>query len=242
MILSCLLTTIIDFVDNLGRMLVSFFFPPRCLGCGKISDLICSSCRTQLDYVDSQVCVVCGQPAIGGFTHPRCETRYTPERTIAVFKFNSFLAKGLHTIKYRDQFVYLKPLSVLAVNWLDRQDITFSRDLLVVPVPLHWLKLWERGYNQAELLAEQFSELLRLPLCSEVLKRVHYTKSQTQLSFSERKKNVRGAFDATSNVQGKDILLIDDVITSGATTLSAVRALKKAHVGQVWVLALSKAA
>jgi ComF family protein len=113
----------------------------------------------------------------------------------------------------------------------------------VVPVPLHWLRRWRRGYNQSSSLALGLSSRLGLPLQNWWLKRIRNTPSQKALSRTARQENVRGAFQVRSSAacKGRSILLVDDVVTTGATVHEAARVLRAAGAGRVVVAALARA-
>jgi ComF family protein len=112
----------------------------------------------------------------------------------------------------------------------------------VVPVPLHWRRRWRRGYNQSEALAHGVAARLRLPVQGGWLRRVRDTPLQPQQTASGRRDNVRGAFAATAGakLRGATVLLVDDVMTSGATATEAAKALRKAGAGRVVVAMLAR--
>ncbi len=113
----------------------------------------------------------------------------------------------------------------------------------VVPVPLHWLRRWQRGYNQSASLALGLATGLRLPVQKWWLKRIRNTPSQKILSATARKENVRGAFGvrSTAALAGRSVLLVDDVMTTGATAHEAARMLRKAGAKRVLVAVLARA-
>ena len=114
---------------------------------------------------------------------------------------------------------------------------------LIVPVPLYWLRSWRRGFNQSEMVARELSRLTGLPLDRRCLRRTRDTASQTGLTRRQRRLNVRGAFTVRlpDRVRGKTIVLVDDVITTGATVGACARALKRAGASRVVVVALARA-
>lgn len=124
-----------------------------------------------------------------------------------------------------------------------RRDVfsTLPPDTLVVPVPLHWWRQWERGYNQAEALAEGVAKQLELPV-RRLLKRVVGTRKLAELGVTSRMVIMRGAFRACrrSKITGRTVLLVDDVLTTGATCSAAARALKQAGAVRVVVSVLAR--
>ena len=113
---------------------------------------------------------------------------------------------------------------------------------VIVPVPLHSSRLRERGYNQSELLGHQIARLLNLPVKADALQRIRHTKSQMELSASERHQNVANAFAcADKSLSGQTVLLIDDVCTTGSTLDACACALKQSGVTSVWAVTLAKA-
>lgn len=231
-----------EVVDNLWREGINFFFPPRCPGCGKKGTWFCEDCLSHLTYTKNQICLVCGEPAISGFTHPGCETRYTPDRFLTPFIFRGPLRRALYGFKYRGRFALSKILGELVGEWLEYREVSFLPGAALVPIPLHWFKRLRRGFNQAELLAQVLERELNLPLDPSLLKRTRYTVSQTRLSEKERRKNIKGAFICPhpEKVKGKNLVLVDDVCTTGATLREAARTLKHAGARTVWVITLAR--
>jgi ComF family protein len=113
----------------------------------------------------------------------------------------------------------------------------------IVPVPLHWWRRWQRGYNQSEALADALATHLGIPCQRGWLRRIRLTLQQTQQTPHARRRNVRGAFRASNDcaLRGRSILLVDDVLTTGSTASEAARALRKAGAAQVTVAVLARA-
>lgn len=232
--------------------LLNFFFPPRCLCCGQIlpeeaDQQLCSSCLDSLIFFSPPRCPKCGISfwAEEGPDHlcSRClqgEESYHLVRSLGPYE--GLLAEVIMRFKYGGAIYLANPLGRLLAN-LNDPDISFSEIDLVMPVPLHPRRLRERGFNQSLLLARVVSRVHKLPLDFAILERTRYTQPQTQLSGAERRKNIRGAFRVRNKkaLAEKNILLIDDVFTSGATVAECARILKEAGARQVNVLTLARA-
>jgi ComF family protein len=152
------------------------------------------------------------------------------------------LRKLIQLFKYGRVQTLATPLGRLLARALPREQ---SFDV-IVPMPLHWRKRWQRGFNQAGLLAHEIGRRTHTPV-RNALRRVKNTASQTGLTSSKRRKNVSGAFQASSRsrmraaLDGHSVLLIDDVMTTGATAAACARALKRAGARQVTLLTLARA-
>jgi len=238
---NAVITIFLDFVDNLWGKVVGLFFPKRCVSCGRSGAWLCHACFLELSYAPYQKCLVCGEPSIGGFTHPFCESRYNPDRFLSPFEYQGPLKEALRRAKYHGSFAFFSDLAVFLSQWIRGSGVCFLPGSVLVPVPLHLVRYWERGYNQSLILAKFLGENLDLPVSANLLRRIRYTRSQTRLSPKERKENVRGAFSCSPEVQGKNLVLVDDVSTSGATLLEAARTLKRGGARTVWCLALARA-
>ena len=149
--------------------------------------------------------------------------------------YEGTLRKLIHLFKYSGMRRLAQPLGALLSDALPRGR-PFD---LVTAVPLHWRKQWQRGYNQAELLAKVIARARHIP-AGKVLRRGSSTRAQAGLSNAQRRENVAGAFRARRKVAGLRILLVDDVMTTGATAAACARALKRAGAKSVSLVALAR--
>ncbi|MGO4882812.1 MAG: ComF family protein [Bryobacteraceae bacterium] len=149
--------------------------------------------------------------------------------------YEGTLRKLIHLFKYSGMRRLAQPLGALLADALPR-----GRQFdLVTAVPLHWRKQWQRGYNQAELLTKAIARARRIP-AGKVLRRGSSTRAQAGLSNAQRRENVASAFRARRRVAGLRILLVDDVMTTGATAAACARALKRAGAKSVSLAALAR--
>jgi len=226
--------------------LLEILFPTRCVVCKRRGALLCQECVAKLPALDKEFCIVCDKPAVGGFTHPGCATRYTPERAFSGFWYRGPVPQIIKTLKFRGIYPLAALLADLLVEELEERGMSFGEEALLVPIPLSFWRKGKRGYNQAELLARGLGERLSLKVDPSILRKVKDTEplAQKGITREERLRRVRGVFDVPKDKMGaledKDILLVDDVLTSGATTREAARVLKKAGARQVWVLTFAK--
>lgn len=230
--------------------ILDFLFPKKCVSCKKAGEYICTDCFTYLSFNDSSICLVCNKPAINGLTHPGCQTRYSIDGSFSSIIYNPIAKKLIYNFKYKP---YLSDLrSLLSELFYEGiiQNETLARTIqqlnhktiVLVPIPLHSSKLKKRGYNQAEILAKGLSERLGIP-CSDVLIRNKNTKTQFKLDRKERAENMHGAFAVRSNIsisKYPNILLVDDILTSGSTLLECSNVLKRAGAKKVFGLTLAR--
>jgi ComF family protein len=223
-------------MDMLGA-LVSLFYPPTCAECSanvSAGEYLCGKCDASALRIDSPFCRTCSEPfsgAISGpFTCANCADRTLHfETAVSAFRSRGVVRRVIHQFKY-GQEVYLRHL---VSRWLDTafdDDRIANRQFdLLVPVPLHSARRRERGFNQAEILAKLIARKRGIP-CQPLLKRVRYTTTQTAFDRTERMNNLRDAFvlRKKADVRGLRVLLIDDVLTTGATLSECAHVLRKA--------------
>jgi len=227
--------------------LLELLFPTRCVSCRTLGKLLCEECASKLQPLDKEFCIVCDRPAVGGFTHPGCATRYTPERALAGFWYKGPAPRLISALKFKQLYPLARVLADLLVENLQERGIGFDGNaLLLLPIPLSFWRKGARGFNQSELLARALGGRLDLPVEVSVLRKVRDTEplGQKGMRREERSKRVWGVFAIPEGkegvIQGKDILLVDDVLTSGATAREATKVLKKSGAGQVYVLTFAK--
>jgi len=220
---------------------VGLIFPRVCLACddplGRGEEHLCTSCRAQLPYTDYHLLPHDKNPLARRFWG-RVPVRHT-------LSYLRFLRRGrvqhlLHQLKYRGQ----RDVGLALGRWyghdLVRHDFQFD---LVVPVPLHPRKLAKRGYNQSDPFAAGLAESLQIPWLATGLRRLEHTASQTRKNRLERWKNVAEVFEAAdpAAVQGKHVLVVDDVLTTGATLEACAAALLAAGAAEVSIATIASA-
>ncbi len=220
-------------VKQLTGDLIDFIFPPVCANCGKIGVLLCDSCITSLPTVYEPVCPICGRPLKkSGPQCGRCqESPLSLDQIRAAVLFAGSVPNIIHQLKYNGMFALAEPLAeIMASSWHRwRQPVD-----IVVPIPLHPKRERARGYNQSELLSRHLCRMLDLPEEQQALKRIRNTHPQIELSAEDRAANVTGAFVADRRrVEGRKILLIDDVCTTGSTLSEAAKSLLEAGAASV---------
>jgi ComF family protein len=163
--------------------------------------------------------------------------------SLLLFRENTPVQSLIHNLKYGQMKSIGKTYgNILGENIIKNLKIDFD---LIIPVPLHRSKRRERGYNQSDYISSGLEQILKLEVINKCLKRVRYTKTQTKLTREERKENVSNAFKLnekfTGRLNGKNIVLVDDVITTGATILECARILKENGCGKILTCSIALA-
>lgn len=201
---------------------------------------ICDKCLQKLPYQTGRVCYKCGDTVFGSGSYClHCKDHEKPyEFARAPFTYEGAIKTLIYKLKY-SKGKYLAPyLSLFLLDEFAKQDWNVD---VVIPVPLFASREKKRGFNQATLLSSQFTNMLNLPIDTQTLIRIKNTPTQTKLTKQERKINLTKAFKVTNkqNVKNKNILLIDDVFTTGATIEECSEVLKKAGAKNIYILTLA---
>jgi ComF family protein len=230
-----------------GR-LVDAVLPPRCLKCGVLVEAqgsLCLTCWPQLRLLAPPCCACCGFPFDSDLGVALCAAcmaqppRYARARSVLAYDDGS--RDLILAFKHADR----ADLAIAFARWMARAGVELLAEAdLIAPVPLHWRRLLFRRYNQAALLAIAVGRLSGRPVRPDLLRRHRATPKQGHLSRSARRRNVQGAFRLPEKYQslvaGKRVVLIDDVITTGATVESCARLLLEGGAAAVDVLALAQ--
>lgn len=231
-----------NFWENLYHELwLNLIFPKKCLGCGIIQRYLCLKCTETIETNYTQRCIVCQKPSMLGFTHPKCQTKFTPNRLVTAFRYqDNLLSKAIKIGKYhfiQEIFIELAQIS----HPILLENINNIALYKIIPIPLHKSRLKWRGFNQSEILSRLYSNNNKTLGIVLSLARVRKTKPQKDLSAVDRRRNVAESFSVFSNNNKvTKVLLIDDITTSGATFLEATKALKKTGVKEVICFALTQ--
>jgi ComF family protein len=228
---------------------VDLALPPLCPACRQpVRDQggLCAECWSRLSFIAPPYCERLGipftyDPGPGILSMQAIANPPAYARARAAVRFDDIARTLVHAYKYGDRL----DLAPTMARWMTQagRALLDEADALV-PVPLHWRRLWTRRFNQAATLAKEISELATVPVAYEALQRVRATAQQVGLNQTERAVNVQGAFRVSKSrraeVRGKRLVLVDDVLTSGATVDTCARALLRAGAANVDVLVFAR--
>jgi len=228
---------------------ISLFLPDKCPFCRTLLDIrgkeipgLCPACEEDIQWLLPPCCPRCGRPFPKGSTSHLCsdclQGKLYYDRGRAAVWYQGVFASAIQRFKYQGEINLAGPLAWFW-NKINMEDFSFEA---IIPVPLHPARLRERGFNQALLLGRVLGKSQGKPVLPKVLRRIRNTIPQVQLDHSEREKNVRGAFAVRKQreIMDKNLLLIDDVLTTGATVNECARVLKKSGAGEITILTLAR--
>jgi ComF family protein len=215
---------------KIKEFILDLIFPKFCLGCKKEGTFLCEDCFSILEILTS---------------HQKFKGKNLADLYFPVNYENFLVKKLIQNFKYPPLIKELKKeLALIVVSHflLLNEKLDFS-DFVLVPIPLSKKKLKWRGFNQAEEIAKELANFLKIPLISDCLIKIKETKDQVRLSEKERMENVKGVFFVKNRekIVGRNILLVDDVFTTGATMEEAARVLKEAGARKIVGIVVAKA-
>ncbi len=228
-----------DGLKRLGRQILNAALPASCLLCGAESDaaLLCPPCTSDLPKLPATLCPLCSAQTTHGERCGAC-LRDPPhfDRTEALFHYDFPVDRIIHALKYGHQLA----VADWCAHRLAERIGTGDYDC-ILPLPLHPERLRERGFNQSAEIAKTLGISLNFPVDRSNLLRTRATPRQAELPLKERHRNVRGAFECRADFTGKRLLLIDDVMTTGATANECSRVLKLHGAASVTVALIARA-
>lgn len=228
-------------IKKIGKLFLDLIFPIECLNCRQEGDYFCNSCFKELRFNNKDYL----EKALKNIKAPYLDK---------IFIAGDYEDKNLKKLITKYKYSFLSPLGNVLAKFLinfweleiqETATLNFKiskpqKNYLVIPIPLSKKRLRWRGFNQAEIITREFSEYFKYELDLN-LKRIKYQKPQAELNENERLKNLDSAFIWTGeNLQGKSVLLIDDVTTTGTTLNEAARVLKAAGATEVYGLVIAK--
>lgn len=207
---------------------------------------ICKSCLSKLERINPPFCIKCNKSLDEGADNDLCPECIRKERYFkqlrSPFYYKGIVKKYIHDYKYCNKPYYYKLFGKLLLDYM--RSIDYTNFDYIISVPLHKIKLRKRGYNQSMLIAKYLSKRLSIPYL-DILKRVTNTTKQSELSKSARQQNIINAFEVKNNkslslIDDKNILLIDDIYTTGATINECTKLLMKYGAKNIYVLTISR--
>lgn len=232
-----------------GENLLSLLFPDVCPFCGRVlpwqeRGQICGRCQFRLSYIYEPRCKKCGQPVEKEDQEYclDCERHvHYYDRGFAVWEHQPKVAQAIYQFKYHNRRIYSRFFAREMVQSYESNINQWKIDL-IIPIPISRKRRRKRGYNQATLLAKEISHLTHIPYDNKSMIRIKDTVAQKQLDVRARRRNLRNVFawhGKEAQIKGKNILLIDDIYTTGSTIDEAARILKKAGAKNVYFLTIS---
>lgn len=247
---------------ELAKKLLSNLFPSRCLLCQKTIVLrsennnhdnieICQQCLTTLPY-NGNCCDRCAVPLVTEGHGPvycgRCIKKSPAfDYVYSPLCYENDVIRLVHQLKFNEKITFSRSLSEMMHKcWVSKTEEKNSADVIdildcLMPVPLYKSRMRQRGFNQSIELSRVISKKLNVPIECNTVNRRRSTESQTGLNITQRRKNIKGAFEVVKKISAKDVLIIDDVMTTGSTVDELARVLKKEGVKRVGVLCLARA-
>jgi ComF family protein len=232
---------------NIGiNMLKDLFFPLRCDLCGNFTDTngLCPPCWSKITWISDPKCQICGTPFdtnINLICANCLQKRPHFDRAVSVFEYNEFSKGIIIKFKHCDAIRMANP----AASWIYRAAETeINAADMIIPVPIHLFKRLKRKYNQSELLAREISKISGILYEPRILRKIKHTRQQEGLSANARKRNLVGSFGVDEAyvglLQDKNIILADDVFTTGSTLNECAKILKKHGAKTVICVTMAK--
>lgn len=233
------------------RLSVDLVYPPRCMACGGATasaDGLCVSCWAGIRFITRPYCDRLGTPFPVDFGPGLISPAAMAEppafnRARAVALYDGVARDMVHKLKFGDKLDLAKGMGRMMAA--AGAELLAESDM-IVPVPLHWVRRWSRRFNQATELGKVISKVSGVPLAADRLARVRATRTQVGLTRAQRRENLQGAFQVPeamlAGLLGQRVLLVDDVLTSAATTNAAARVLLRAGAATVNVLTFARVA
>jgi ComF family protein len=232
-----------------ARIVLGVIYPPTCIGCGGATGephTLCARCWSDIRFIERPYCERLGTPFAVDLGIPLLSPAAIAdppvfERARAVARYDDVARTLVHRLKYGDRLELARALGAMMAR--AGAELLPAADV-IVPVPLHQRRLWWRRFNQAMALAAEIGKTSGVPCDPFLLARVKATKPQVGLSKTQRGENLQGAFrvpsEAKPRLHGKRVLLVDDVLTTGATANAASRALLRGGARAVDMLAFAR--
>lgn len=244
------LTSDFQAFDRAKHALLDLLYPRSCIGCGVSAPdtfrYICWNCWSDTCGIEAPFCTLCGDPIAGTVEHDficySCSSE-TPsfDGARSAARYDGVVGDALRQLKYHKGFWMAPDMAKLLQNCMTAEFPELEVDL-VVPVPLHHARRRDRGFNQSDVLARELGKLLFRKTDAGVVRRIRPTTTQTNLTAPQRLSNVRNAFESRreKRLAGKRVLLVDDVMTTGATVNACAKALKQGGAVSVHVLTVAR--
>jgi competence protein ComFC len=232
----------LKFAAEIVSGLLDFVYPKVCAGCGEVIDtFLCEDCRESIIVIEPPTCRICGSPS-EYFTCNECkEKQYYFDSASSAALFEGALQKVIQKFKFNGITELSGLLSELLIESYPLY-FKYRKIDIAAPIPIHYKRMVERGFNQSDILGSKLCSTLDIPYSTDILSKIKHTKDQVNLSLDDRIINLQGAFRVSGklDIKDKNILLIDDVFTTGSTINEAAKTLKEAGAMEVYAYTVGR--
>ena len=233
-------------LKKINEFFLDILFPIKCLVCNKDGEWICDDCFSEIEIESKNKCPKCLKENNDGSFCKKCQVTSKMSGIVVSASYeNKLLQKAVHILKYK----YVKGLSLPLAkilkegfnSWTKNHNCKFD-NIVLIPVPLHKKKEKLRGFNQAELLANDIGKLCKIKVDSRAISRIKNTSAQAKLDLIKRRKNIKNAFkiNKKQNLKGKTVFIVDDVCTTKSTLEECAKEIIKANPESIWGLVLAR--
>ncbi|MFR2470930.1 MAG: ComF family protein [Lachnospira sp.] len=232
-----------DIIKNTEDVL----YPPACPICGKPRVVknkkrldICPWCLDKITYVDEPTCIKCGKALDDDreYCQDCMKTEHIYDQAVSLYEYSDGIKQSIYRFKYHNKREYAA-IYAREIERMCGMVIRAWRPDVIIPVPIHESKLKQRGYNQAELIADELSGSMGIPINNKYIMRIRKTTPMKELSNEERVKNLQNAFQICNNsIRYNKVLIVDDIYTTGATVDACARCFKESGTDKVYVVTL----
>ncbi len=235
-------------LTKISETFLNLFFPPRCGFCSEIISwipkpryMLCEECLSKISLINMEACKYCGKQLKTDTRKvcPQCTGEKNYSNVFSSCEYSGLIRDKLLEYKFKGNKQLYKVFASFIIDKLKMTNqVGFD---IIISVPLHLSKLEERGYNQSELIAKEIAQYFLIPLSINNLVKSKPTESQSKLDKKGRSINVKGAFCVRDNyeIRDKKVLLVDDIITTGATVNECSKVLVQAGAGEVYVVTVA---
>jgi ComF family protein len=226
--------------------IVDLIFPKKCFGCNRNGKFICEVCIRKVKLA-KQICIGCEKPAIDGMTHVRCKRPLRLDACTSIWNYDGVIRKALINLKYKFAFKIAEELADNIASFLLKKNFVLPKEAILIPIPLHRFRANWRGFNQVEEIGKLVCQKMGWEFQPDILVRKKVRRPQTELKGDKRQQNIRGVFSINSKYKNSNLLatnhnllIFDDVLTTGATIKEAGKVLKRNGAKQVWGLTIAR--
>jgi len=213
-------------------------FPKKCINCRREGSYLCEDCLSLVEINPYRYCLC--EKMEKKDKCDRCKDKNLDKLFSASSFKNKIVKESIHKFKYGYIKDLAKPLALIVLSHLQTVDAEIDRSFIIIPVPLSNKKKGRRGFNQSEEIGKIISEATGIPLLSDALVKIKETSPQMELGREERINNVKGCFEAKIDFKNRDIILLDDVYTTGSTLEECAKVLKLMGAKNIWGITVAR--